>query len=123
MEIGQAEDAMLTLKDAMKYSPDRRATLTRIGIIFMQMEALDLAEDIFSGMKKMYSDEKSDESNAYLAYIHMMQHKDELFLSELKECTESCYPILKHLFSEFYPGVQPSEYYLYAYKRIHGIFP
>ena len=123
MEIGQAEDAMLTLKDAMKYSSDRRATLTRIGIIFMQMEALDLAEDIFSGMKKMYSDEKSDESNAYLAYIHMMQHKDELFLSELKECTESCYPILKHLFSEYYPGVQPSEYYLYAYKRIHGIFP
>ena len=123
IESGQIEAAIEQMENALEHSVDHKVTLTRIGIIFMQTDLLEMAETVFHGMKELYPEDTANEAVAYLAYIYMKQHRDELFLKELKACSESCHPIMRHLFGEQYPGVLPSEYYLYAYKQIHGVFP
>ena len=108
---------------AYNESENKQQILLAIGIIYAETmhygTALSLLEN--------YMEENEDKGNMaaipYLAYCYKKMHDQENYLKYLRKSVAADREITEFLFSEYYPSIQPEEYYLYAFKNAYGRFP
>lgn len=60
---------------------------------------------------------------SYLAYCYLQREEYDDYLDCLEKAGREDADNARNIFGESFPGVQPEEYYLYAYKEIKGTFP
>ena len=59
----------------------------------------------------------------YLAYSLMKIGEGDDYLNALKEAVKCDPETTAEIFGEHFFGVHPTEYFKYAYKQVHGVFP
>lgn len=123
LENDRETEAAEYFEAAYNESENKQQILLAIGIIYAETmhygTALSLLEN--------YMEENEDKGNMaaipYLAYCYKKMHDQENYLKYLRKSVAADREITEFLFSEYYPSIQPEEYYLYAFKNAYGRFP
>ncbi len=123
LENDRASEAGVHFRQALHVSRDRKKTLFRMGVAFADVEYYQLAKGVFEMLQNSYGDSLNSDVVPYLAYCYSHLGEDERYLSSLKEAVKCNPQVTKVLFSPTFPGINPDEYYLYAFKSVHGHFP
>lgn len=124
LENQQAKQAKAHFQKALQISnePDKIALI--IGITYYETgiydEAIRLLETFLSDAS--YAKEM-DYALPYLALCFMKLRKAPQYIEYLRMAAEKCPVLTQNLFEDYFPGVAPEDYYLYAYKNAYGCFP
>ena len=124
LENGRLTDAEEAFRKALAESKDKRATKVNIGIIHAEVGDYSHAASLLQTVvdSDMASGTSSD-AIPYLAYCYFKLDDIQQFLKYLKLSSMVNREMTINLFQEYYPNIQPEEYYLYAYKQIYGLYP
>lgn len=123
LAMGDNKEAMNMFDIAMCKTTNVRDTFTRIGICFLQVGNLPMAEKFLRHILETTDENEFCPHLATLAYIYWGLDDFDNCLKILKRCDSRHYELLRDLFEEEFPGVVPAEYYMYIYKQTYGKFP
>ncbi len=123
LENDRANEAGVHFQQALRVSRDRKRTLFRMAVAFADTEFYHLAKSMLEEIMQTYGETMIQEVTPYLAYCYSRLGEDQKYLSNLKQAAQCNPEVTKVLFSPLFPGVQPQEYYLYAFQSVYGRFP
>ena len=123
LENGRNDEARVHFNQALRVSRNPQKTLFRIAIAFADSEFYGLAQSMLEDILQTYGESMNKEILPYLAYCYSHVGEDQKYLSTLKQAALCNPEVTKVLFSQTFPGVQPQEYYLYAFQSICGRLP
>ena len=108
---------------ALEKSPEKPETLFNIAVSHSYSGYNDAAIDLFNDVWTICGTQEGKFVVPHLANCYLQKNDMENFLSYLKLAPFCDRETTQLLFHERFPGIAPEEYYAYAYKEIHGVFP
>lgn len=123
LENGCYAEAEQYFKLALDASADKRETMLMIGVAFAESERYREAREIFTTLLQLFGDNEACSVKPYLAYCCYQTHDQEGFLRYLRDAVSVSKETTEYLFSSVFPNVAPEDYYLYAFKSVHGHYP
>ncbi len=123
LENGDYKLAVEQFSQALTKAPDLLQTE-----IYVAVSLLDngYMEDAISYLLHVLTNDEEGlgrTTYSYLAYCFLANKDEENYLYFLKLAGEYDKETALAIFGETFPGVQPEEYYAYAYKQLRGSFP
>ena len=123
LENMRNSEAEIHFREALRVTRDHKETLFKMAIAFADCEYFSTAAAIFENLLQMYQDLNVRDAVPYLAYCYFRLDDQPKFLEYIKTAALCNREITEDLFSSLFPGVQPEEYYLYAFQSVYGRFP
>lgn len=124
LENGFDDEAVESFTKALRASKTKRNTLMIIGIAYGEAGHYGEAIQMMLNVQDKFPDTDDGASPLpYLAYYYYQTGDKITSLAYLQKAAEADRQSTEQLFSSIYPGVAPDEYYLYAYRDLHGHFP
>lgn len=108
---------------ALQKSPEQGETLFNIAISYCNAGYNDVAIDLLDDVWTIFGTQEGKFVVPYLANCYLRKNDMENFLSYLKLAPFCDREATLYLFRDRYPDIAPEDYYAYAYKEIHGVFP
>lgn len=116
----KAQDAFHT---AIEESRHPEQTKYAIAAAFCENEQYEKAISLFLEVMNGDDTELAPQCFSYLAYCYLRTDDYDNYLHFLKRAGSEDRENAQVIFGPYYPGVDPEEYYLYAYKQVNGRFP
>ena len=119
----------------MSGSPEKGETLFNIAILYSNAGYYDIAIDLLSDVWIIYGTEEGKFVVPHLANCHFHKFREtpehspkreknlKLFLEYLQLAPYCDREATLFLFRDRFPGIQPEDYYAYAFKEAYGTFP
>lgn len=124
LACGFDDEAKASFDDAMRVTDDKCRTLWAIALGYGDAERYAEAIQTLLVVKRRYPKRDVGISPlSYLAYYSYRMGDKETGLTYLRDAAKVDRLHTEQLFSFYYPGVTPDEYYLYAYRDLYGHFP
>ena len=123
LENRHFNEAEIHFQEAMRISRNHKNTMFKIAIAFADSDFFTTAAGILENILKTYDDVDVQDAVPYLAYCYFRMDNSEKYLEYIKHAAQCNREITEDLFSAYFPGVEPEEYYLYAFQSINGRFP
>lgn len=121
---GLIEEAAASFGTALRVSDDKCHTLLAIALAFGDAGIYDNAIQVLLAMQRGGVVDECDFSPIpYLAFYYYQMGDKVTSLAYLRDAARADRLHTEQLFASIYPGVTPDEYYLYAYRDVHGHFP
>lgn len=120
---GETEMAEKYFSRALQGSSEQGETLFNIAMSYMgagyNESAIELLNDVWS----IYGTEEGKFVVPYLANCYMRIGDTENFLKFLSMAPTCDREATRYIFRDRFPDIAPEDYYAYAYKEVHGVFP
>ena len=116
----QAEECFAA---ALEKSPEQGETLFNIAMIYSNAGYNDTAIDLLDDVWTIFGTREGRFVVPYLANCYLRKNDMESFLGFLKLAPFCDREATVQLFRDRFPDVAPEDYYAYAYKEVHGVFP
>ena len=123
LENGKHEEAVERFKAAVDHSTQKASTLLAIAISYCELQMYQDALDILLGMMKLFGENENPQIYPYLALCFYKMRDMTNYLKYLKESVRINPETTEYLLGKEFPGITPSEYYLYAFRQVWGRFP
>jgi len=108
---------------ALEKSPEQGETLFNIAMSYSNAGYDDVAIDLLDDVWTIFGTQEGKFVVPYLANCYLHKNDMENFLGYLKLAPYCDSDSTRRLFQDRFPGIAPEDYYAYAYKEIHGVFP
>ena len=123
LENGQSELASDHFLRATENSDNKASTLLSIAVAYGEVMMYTESITILLSMLRLFGEEQKEQVYPYMAYCYFNLHDQVNYLHYLKEAARLNHETTEFLFSSYFPGVVPEEYYMYAFKSVYGRFP
>ena len=135
LQIGKMKKAEDFFAKALSGSPEKGETLFNIAILYSNAGYYDIAIDLLSDVWIIYGTEEGKFVVPHLANCHFHKFREtpehspkreknlKLFLEYLQLAPYCDREATLFLFRDRFPGIQPEDYYAYAFKEAYGTFP
>ncbi len=110
-------------KKAFEFSEDPEKTALVIGIPFYEKEYYAEALNMFSAVEMSPDRDTAHYVLPYMAMCHCHLNNTGKYLEYLRAAAHHYPELTSQVFEDFFPGIAPEEYYLYAYREAYGHFP
>ena len=120
---GQTKLAEKTFMKVMENTTEKGETLFNIALAFHSSGYYDVAIEVLQLVWTYYGTNEGKFVVPYLANCYMHKNDMDNFLKYIRVAYFCNRDITQYLFGDRFPGIPPEEYYAYAYKEIHGVFP
>lgn len=104
-------------------SPEKSETLFNIALAYSNACCYDNAIDLFFDVWTLYGMEEGKFVVPFIANCYRQKGDTDNYLKFLKHAAESNREATERIFRHLFPGAQPEDYYIYAYRIAHGSFP
>lgn len=108
---------------ALEKSPEQGDTLFNIALTYSNEGFYSVAIDLLNDVWTIFGTQEGKFVVPYLANCYLRLNDMKAFLEYIRLAPFCDRDATIYLFSDRFPGLQPEEYYDYAYKEVHGIFP
>ena len=108
---------------ALEKSPEQGDTLFNIALTYSNAGYYNVAIELLNNVWTIFGTQEGKFVVPYLANCYLRLNEMETFLEYLKLAPFCDRNATIYLFRDRFPGLTPEEYYDYAYKEVHGIFP
>ena len=108
---------------ALAHSPEQSDTLFNIALLYGTAGYYSIAIDLLNDVWSITGTQEGKFVVPYIADCYLRKNDMENFLDYLKLSPYCDREATEFLFHDRFPGITPEEYYAYAYKEIHGVFP
>ena len=108
---------------ALEKSPEQGDTLFNIALTYSNAGYYDIAIDLLNDVWIIFGTQEGKFVVPYLANCYLHTNDMENFLEYLKLAPFCDRDATIYLFRDRFPGLIPEDYYEYAYKEVHGVFP
>lgn len=119
----QTEQAEKSFASALVKSPEKPETLFEIALSYSNSGFIDCAIDLLDDVWSILGTQEGKFVVPYLANCYLRKNDNKNFLKFLKLAPYCDREATYYLFHDRFPDINPEEYYAYAYKEIHGVFP
>lgn len=123
LHFKQTKQAEKCFASALAKSPEQGETLFSIALIYSNAGYNDTAIDLLDDVWTIFGTQEGKFVVPYLANCYLRKNDMENFLGFLKLAPSCDRDATILLFRDRFPGIAPEDYYAYAYKEIHGVFP
>jgi len=123
LHFKQTKQAEQYFASALAKSPEQGETLFSIAMIYSNAGYNDTAIDLLDDVWTIFGTQEGKFVVPYLANCYLRKNDMEKFLSYLKLAPSCDRDATMLLFRDRFPDVVPEDYYAYAYKEVHGVFP
>ena len=123
LENGFTAEAREHFEEAMLQSDDYDKTALIIGISYYENEMYTEAVNLLLALTDTLDSLTATHALPYLAMCYMKMQDTQGFVRYLRLAGQLCPDVTQQLFEDYFPGLQPNEYYLYAHKNAYGFFP
>lgn len=123
LHAGMAGEAESHFAQALSNAPDKPETLFNIALAYAGAEYYDAAIDLLDDVWTICGTQEGKFVVPHLAKCHLMKGNMEEYLKYLQIAPSCDREATLHLFRDRYPGIQPEDYYHYAYRDVYGHFP
>ncbi len=108
---------------AMEKTPEKGETFFNIAVIYSNAGYYTCAVELFDEIWSYYGTQEGKFVVPHIAacYLHLNDMENFLKFLQMSPYCDRNATIL--LFRDRFPGIPPEDYYAYAYKEIHGVFP
>lgn len=108
---------------ALEKSPSQGETLFNIAVSYSNAGYDDIAIELFNDVWTIYGKQEGKFVVPHIANCYLHKNDMENFLKYLNLAPFCDRETTHALFRDRFPDIDPEEYYAYAYKEIHGVFP
>ena len=108
---------------ALEKSPEKGEALFNIALSYSNAGYDNIAIDLLDDVWIIYGTQEGKFVVPYLANCYLHKNDMENFLAYLKLAPYCDRNATVMLFRDRFPDIAPEDYYAYAFKEIHGIFP
>ena len=108
---------------ALEKSPEKGDTLFNIALSYSNAGYNDVAIDLLDDVWTICGTQEGKFVVPYLANCYLRKNDMENFLMYLKLAPYCDHEATRILFRDRFPDIDPEDYYAYAYKEVHGVFP
>ena len=119
----QTKKAESCFMAALEKSPERGDTLFNIAVSYSNEGYYSIALDIFNDVWTIFGTQEGKFVVPYIANCYLRMNNMPGFLEYLRLSPYCDFRATLYLFRDRFPGLQPEDYYRYAYKEVHGVFP
>ena len=123
LQSNQPALAEKSFANALEKSPEQGEMLFGIALLYSHTGYYDIAIDMMNDVWSIMGTQEGKFVVPYLADCYLRKNDMENFLDYLKLAPYCDRNATIYLFRDRFPGTTPEEYYAYAYKEIHGVFP
>lgn len=123
LQCKQTDLAEKTFASALARSPEPGETLFTIALSYSNAGYIDCAIDLLDDVWTIFGTQEGKFVVPHLANCYLQKNDKKNFLKYLKLAPYCDREATFYLFRNRYPGIDPEDYYTYAYKEIHGDFP
>ena len=123
LHSGKTKQAEELFVSALEKSPDKGETLFNIAICYKSAGHYGIAIDLLCDVWTLAGTETGKFVVPHLADCHLRLGEMEPFLEYLKLSPYCDREATAYLFRDRFPGLEPEDYYNYAYKEVFGNFP
>ena len=108
---------------ALEKSQEKGDTLFNIALSYSNAGYNDVAIDLLDDVWTICGTQEGKFVVPYLANCYLRKNDMENFLMYLKLAPYCDREATRILFRDRFPDIDPEDYYAYAYKEVHGVFP
>ena len=108
---------------ALSKSPEQGDTLFNIALSYSNAGYNDVAIDLLDDVWTIFGTQEGRFVVPHLANCYLRKNDMENFLMYLKLAPYCDREATIFLFRDRFPGIAPEDYYAYAYREVHGVFP
>ena len=123
LQAGKMKQAESFFAEALQKSPEQGETLFDIALLYSNAGYNDCAIELLDDVWTIFGTQEGKFVVPHLANCYLHKHDMENFLRYLKLAPYCDREATRLLFRDRFPNIVPEDYYAYAYKEIHGIFP
>ena len=123
LQFKQTKKAETFFASALEKSPEQGETLFDIAMRYSKAGFNDTAIDLLDDVWTIFGNEEGKFVVPYLANCYLHKNDTENFLKFLRQAPYCDREATIQLFRDRFPDVAPEDYYAYAYKEVHGVFP
>ncbi|MBR6032790.1 MAG: tetratricopeptide repeat protein [Bacteroidaceae bacterium] len=123
LQIDKTKQAEECFAEALQKSTEQGETLFDIALIYSNAGYNDCAIELLDDVWSIFGTQEGKFVVPYLANCYLHKHDMENFLAYLKLAPFCDREATQLLFHDRFPDISPEDYYAYAYKEIHGVFP
>lgn len=123
LQSGKTREAENCFAEALRKSSEPGETLFDIALLYSNAGYNDCAIELLNDVWTLFGTEEGKFVVPYLANCYLHMNDMENFLLYLMLAPSCDREATRALFRDRYPDIAPEDYYAYAYKEVHGIFP
>ena len=123
LQCNQPDQAEKFFAAALVKSPEQGETLFSIALSYNNAGYIDCAIELLDDVWTIFGTQEGRFVVPYLAYCYLRKNDTKNYLKYLKLASYCDREATYYLFRDRFPGIDPEDYYTYAYKEIHGTFP
>lgn len=123
LQAGKTKQAETFFAEALQKSPEQGETLFDIALLYSNAGYNDCAIELLDDVWSIFGTQEGKFVVPHLANCYLHKHDMENFLRYLRLAPYCDREATQLLFRDRFPNIVPEDYYAYAYKEIHGVFP
>ena len=123
LQEDRADQAERCFADALDCCPSQPEALFSIAVSYMNAEYYKIAIDLFHDVWITLGTDDGKFVVPFIANCFLRLNDMKNFLAFLKQSASCNREATFKFFHDRFPNIAPEDYYAYAYKEVHGVFP